>query len=194
MLLDFIISAYASLSVKIHIILFTTANKTVSLTSFQLIRTRSCDGYPYLSSISGHSLDAASPRSFDDHIVSLFSTVSLAKLEKLSDFPYFETMVESSVYFRDFRENRSTTLSAYIRGDGDLSFRRKNATQFEDPLARPNDGIAKRRLPIRNRRDAFRNEIMFGNNSRQMKRSVRQLVRYYHSNAISNGLWMKRVI
>lgn len=76
MLLDFIISAYASLSVKIHIILFTTANKTVSLTSFQLIRTRSCDGYPYLSSIIArvrdHSLDTASPRSFQDHIVSLF--------------------------------------------------------------------------------------------------------------------------
>lgn len=102
MLLDFIISAYASLSVKIHIILFTTANKTVSLTSFQLIRTRSCDGYPYLSSIiprvRDHSLDTASPRSFDDHIVSLFSIVSLAKLEKLSDFPYFETTVESSAY------------------------------------------------------------------------------------------------
>lgn len=99
--LDFIISAYASLSVKIHIILFTTANKTVSLTLFQLIRTRSRDGYPYLSSIiprvRDHSLDPASSRSLENHVASLFSTVSLAKLEKLSDFPYFETTLESSV-------------------------------------------------------------------------------------------------
>lgn len=132
--------------------------------------------------------------------MSLFSTVSLAELEKLSDFPYFDTTMESSVYGTIFanidyaRKKNSTKLSVYIRGDGDLSFRRKNAARFEDLFARLNDSIAKRRLPIRNRRDAFRNEIMFGNNSRQMKRSVRQLVRYYHSNAISNGLWMKRVI
>lgn len=159
MLLDFIISAYASLSVKIHIILFTTANKTVSLTSFQLIRTRLCDGYPYLSSISGHSLDAASPRSFDDHIVSLFSTVSLAKLEKLSDFPYFETMVESSVYFRDFRKNRSTTLSAYIRGDGDLSFRRKNATPGDSRIPSPGQTTVSRNAGCRFATGATRFEM-----------------------------------
>lgn len=67
--LDFIISAYASLSVKIHIILFTTANKTVSLTLFQLIRTRSRDGYPVFK------LDyTARPRPF-----SRYSVTSIAR-------------------------------------------------------------------------------------------------------------------